>query len=108
MKRILLASVMISWLFLGIFETSADEVFFDPKLLPYDGKSYGGPQDPNYIDYDSALRDYMVKRIKQKFGVALDPKKYSGFDLLEIESFFECKKSEEPYDLFLKMFPRQR
>ncbi len=78
------------------------------QVLNYAGKSYPGVQDPEYISYDQALRDYMVKRIKQKFGVELDPKKYSGFDLLEIEAFFECKKSDEPYDLFLKMFPRQR
>jgi hypothetical protein len=108
MKWILLACVVISWLFLAAFETSADEVFFDPQLLPYDGKSYGGLQDPNYINYDSALREYMAKRIHQRFGIELDPKKYSGFDLLEIESFFDCKKSDEPFDLFLKMFPRQR
>jgi hypothetical protein len=108
MKCILLAFVMISWLFLAAFEMSADEVFFDSQLLTQAGKSYGGIQDPEYISYDQALRDYMAKRIKQKFGIELDSKKYSGFDLLEIESFFDCKKSDEPFDLFLKMFPRQR
>jgi hypothetical protein len=108
MRFILSISVMIAWLALPAFGTSADEVFFDPQLLPDAGKSYGGVQDPEYISYDQALRDYMVKRIKQKFGVELDPKKYSGFDLLEIESFFDCKKSDEPFDLFLKMFPKQR
>lgn len=108
MKSILAAPVMIACLFLAAYETSADEVFFDPQVLTQAGKTYGGVQDPEYISYDQALRDYMVKRIKQKFGVELDPKKYSGFDLLEIESFFDCKKSDEPFDLFLKMFPRQR
>ena len=108
MKCILLVFLMISWLFLSSFETSADEVFFDSQLLTQAGKSYGGIQDPEYISYDQALRDYMAKRIKQKFGIELDSKKYSGFDLLEIESFFDCKKSDEPFDLFLKMFPRQR
>ena len=78
------------------------------QVLNYVGKTYGGVRDPEYISYDGALRDYMVKRIKQRFGVELDPKKYSGFDLLEIESFFECKKSDEPFDLFLSMFPRHR
>ena len=90
------------------FFALANNVFYDPQLLPYDGKAYIGVQDPEYISYDQALRDYMVKRIKQKFGVEIDPKKYSGFDLLEIESLFECKKSDEPFDLFLNMFPRQR
>ena len=108
MKRILLASVMISWLFLPAFEACAEEVFFDPQLLTQAGKTYGGVQDPEYVSYDQALRDYMVKRIKQKFGVELDPKKYSGFDLLEIEAMLKCKKSDEPLDLLLKMFPRQR
>jgi hypothetical protein len=78
------------------------------EVLNYAGKTYGDAQDPEYVTYDQALREYMVKRIKQRFGIELDPKKYSGFDLLEIESFFECKKSDEPFDLFLAMFPRQR
>jgi hypothetical protein len=48
----------------------------------------------------------MVDRINKQFGVALDAKAYSGFDLLEIESLFKCKKSGEPFDTFLKMFPK--
>jgi len=48
----------------------------------------------------------MVDRISNRFGIALDPKIYSGFDLLEIEALFKCKKSEEPFDLFLKMVPK--
>ena len=108
MKRIVLVFLMIPWLFLAAFETNADEVFFTPQLQTHSGKSYGGIEDPEYVTYDSVLRDYMVKRIKQKFGIELDSTKYSGFDLLEIESFFDCKKSDEPFDLFLKMFPRQR
>jgi len=86
----------------------ANNVFYDPQLLPYDGKAYTGVQDPEYISYDQALRDYMVKRIKEKFGVELDPKKYSGFDLLEIEAVLRCRKSDEPLDIFLKMFPKQQ
>jgi hypothetical protein len=49
----------------------------------------------------------MVDRISKQFGIALDPKNYSGFDLLEIESLFKCKKSGEPFDIFLKMFPKR-
>lgn len=86
----------------------ANNVFYDPQLLPYDGKVYTGVQDPQYISYDQALRDYMVKRIKEKFGVELDPKKYSGFDLLEIEAVLKCRKSDEPLDIFLNMFPKQQ
>jgi hypothetical protein len=78
------------------------------RVTTYDGKYFAGLQDPEYISYDQALREYFVKRIDQKFGIALDPKKYSGFDLLEIEALFKCKKSNESFDVFLKMFPKRR
>jgi hypothetical protein len=77
-----------------------------PQLLDYAGKSYTGTQDPSYLNYDLALREYLVDRISKRFGVALDPKKYSGFDLLEIEALFKCKKMDEPLDTLLKMFPK--
>jgi len=86
----------------------ADKEPLQSQVLNYVGKTYGGAQDPEYISYDQALREYMVKRIKQKFAVELDAKKYSGFDLLEIEAVLKCKKSDEPLDIFLKMFPKQR
>ena len=88
--------------------THADDIFFDPQLLGYAGKSYTGPQDPEYHSYDSALREYLVKRIHERFGITLDPKTYSGFDLLEIEALLKCKKPEEPVDTLLKMFPKYR
>jgi hypothetical protein len=77
------------------------------QLLDHAGKSYTGAQDPSYLNYDLALREYMVDRISKRFGIALDPKIYSGFDLLEIEALFKCKKPEEPFDPFLKMFPKR-
>jgi hypothetical protein len=77
-----------------------------PQVLDYAGKSYTGLQDPSYINYDLSLRTFLVDRISKRFGIALDPKTYSGFDLLEIEALFKCKKSEESFDLFLKMFPK--
>ena len=70
------------------------------------GNSYTGTQDPSPLTNDLAFREYMVKRINKRFGVALDPKTYSGLDLLEIESLFKCKKSDEPFDMVLKMFPK--
>ena len=76
------------------------------QLLDHAGKSYTGAQDLSYLTYDLALREYMVDRIRKRFGIALDPKIYSGFDLLEIEALFKCKKPEEPFDLFLKMAPK--
>jgi hypothetical protein len=30
-----------------------------------------------------------------------------GFDLLEREALFKCKKADEPFEDFLKGFPRQ-
>ena len=78
----------------------------ESQLLAYAGKTITSTQDPSYLAYDLVLRKYMVDRIHKRFGVVLDPKTYSGFDLLEIESFFKCKKSDEPFDMFLKMFPK--
>jgi hypothetical protein len=86
----------------------ADDAFYDPQLKPYDGQAYTGAQDPQYISYDSILREYMAKRIHERFGITLDPKTYSGFDLLEIEALLKCKKAEEPADTILKMFPKYR
>ena len=77
------------------------------QVLDYAGKSYTGDQDSSYLNYDLALREYLVDRISKQFGITLDPKNYSGFDLLEIESLFKCKKSGEPFDIFLKMFPKR-
>jgi hypothetical protein len=77
------------------------------RVTTYDGKYFKGFQDPEYISYDQALREYLVKRIDQKYCIALDPKKYSGIDLLEIEALFKCKKSNESYESFLKMFPKR-
>jgi hypothetical protein len=78
------------------------------QLLSYAGKEYAGPQDPGYVSYDQTLREYMVKRINNEFGISLDPQKYSGIDLLEIESLLKFKKADEPADLFLKEFPKDR
>jgi hypothetical protein len=78
------------------------------RITAYDGKSFKGFEDPEYLSYDQALREYFVRRIDQKFGIALDPKKYSGFDLLEIEALFKYKKSNESYDIFLRLFPKRR
>ncbi len=105
-NQIVPATIMICCVFLGPFPTQANGVFFDPQLLNYAGKSYEGVQDPEYVSYDSALREYLVKWIHERFGITLDPKTYSGFDLLEIEALLKCKKSEEPADAILKIFPK--
>jgi hypothetical protein len=48
----------------------------------------------------------VADRVEKEFGVALDPKTYSGFDLLEIEALLKCKKADEPVEDFLKGFPK--
>ncbi len=76
------------------------------QLLKHAGESYPTVQDPSYQNYEMALREYIANRIHQRFGIALDPKNYSGFDLLEIEALFKVKKNEESFDTFLKKFPK--
>lgn len=76
------------------------------RIYAYEGTLFTGPQDPEYKDYDLALRNHLTRRIHKRFGIELDPKTYSGFDLLEIEALIKFKKSNEPLHLFLKMFPR--
>lgn len=93
---------------LTVSSAFAKEAVMPARVTAYDGKTFKGFQDPEYLSYDQALREYLIKRIDQRFGIALDPKKYSGFDLLEIEALFKCKKSNEPYDIFLRMFPKRR
>lgn len=72
-------------------------------LLDHAGKSFSGAQDPSYLEYDLALRKVVADRILKRFGISLDPRIYSGFDLLHIEALLKCKKSEEPFGLFLRM-----
>lgn len=77
-----------------------------PKIDIFEGKFFTSIKDPEYKDYEMALRDRLMRRIRQKFGIDLSPETYSGFDLLEIESFLRIKKAHEPLDSFLKMFPK--
>ena len=101
--------ILFITLFFGLTASStfAKGIAMPSRITAHDGKSFKGFEDPEYLSYDQALREYLVKRIDQKFGIALDPKKYSGFDLLEIEALFKCKKSNELYDIFLRMFPKR-
>ena len=77
------------------------------KVLDHAGKTFTASQDPDFQAYDQALRDYVSKRIERKYKVTVDPKKYSGFELLEIEAFLKCKKSTETLDPFLAKFRTQ-
>lgn len=98
--------IMVFWFLFIVSSVQAQSSALGSQVLAFSGKSYSGVQDPEYISYDLALREFMAQRIHKKFGIILDSKKYSGFDLLEIGAFFKCKKSDEPFELFLKMFPR--
>lgn len=90
-----------------VCQVQADEKRLLSHVLVYAGKSYHGLKSAEYVSYDVALRSYIVDRIQRRYGVSLDPQNYSGFELLEIESLFRCKKSSEPFDLFLKGFRKR-
>ena len=107
-KWLLAILFVILWPGITALSSIAKEVSLPTRMAAYDGKTFTGFQDPEYLSYDQALRKYLVKRIDQRFGIVLDPKKYSGFDLLEIEALLKCKKSSEPFDELLKMFPKNR
>ncbi len=110
-KKILwlvLIPIITTWCWVFTPSAHSKNASLRSRLLEFAGKSYAGTKDPAYQAYDQALREYMVNRIKKRFGISLDPKIYSGMDLLEIEALFKCKKPEEPYDMFLKMFPKYR
>ena len=44
------------------------------RIYAYEGKLFAGPQDPEYKDYDLALRNHLARRIHKRFGIELDPK----------------------------------
>ena len=104
--RFLPSLIIILGYFLIMSSGYAKDSSLQSQLLDHAGKTYTEAQDPSFLNYDLALREFMADRISKRFGIALDPKIYSGFDLLEIEALFKCKKTEEPFDIFLKNFPK--
>lgn len=108
MRWFLAIFISLFWVTLDLSPSLAASKDIRSQILAYGGKTFAGIQDPDYSSYDVALRDYLVKEISKRYGITLDPKAYSGFDLLEMEALFKCKKASEPFDLFLKMFPRRR
>jgi hypothetical protein len=98
--------VPLFWFWITTSSVYAKEDSLQYHLMDHAGKSYSGVQDPSYQEYDLALRKYVADRILKRFGISLDPKIYSGFDLLDIEALFRCKKSEESFEIFLKLFPK--
>ncbi len=100
--------LILLWVIFMAPSSQGKEGQLSSEVLSHAGESYRAVDDPAYISYDQALRTSVVERIKKEFGVVLDPKTYSGFDLLEIEALLKCKKAEEPVEDFLKGFPRRR
>jgi hypothetical protein len=101
---VLMAAVGVS---LAFSAAGARDEALPAKLLADAGKTFTGPEDPAFISYDMILRDYLVKRINKQYGITLDPKVYSGFDLLEIEALLKCKKSNESADSYLSKFKKR-
>jgi hypothetical protein len=101
-KRLLPILIVVLGLGIAIFPSYGENT--DPKtqVMAETGKTFTSSQDPEFVKYDQALREYVAKRINKQYGLKLDPKAYSGFNLLEIEAFLKCKKSIESVDLFLK------
>ena len=101
---------MIVGLFFLFISLSSDPVLAQnlrARLLENAGKTFAGMEDPAYQSYDQALRDYVAKRINKRYGVAVDPKGYNGFDLLDIEAFLKCKKSNEALGPYLQKFQKK-
>lgn len=98
--------IIIISFFLINFSYSLVEGYNLANTLSYAGKSFSSLINPDYISYEKAMREYISSRIERRFGIKLDPNKYSAFDLLEIESLFKCKKSSESLQNFLNMFPK--
>ncbi len=101
------------WIYITIFilicitwiVSQSNAMGLPPKLVKaYGGKVFTSLNDSEFINYDIFLRNYLVKRINKRYGILLDPKLFSGTDLLEIEALIKCKKSYEPIDQILKMF----
>ena len=106
MKTIfLILFILLSIVFITL-SVQSGERRLPSELSPYGGKLFTGLKDPEFINYDLALRNYLTQRIHKRFEIELDPKAYSGFDLLEIEALIKCKKLGEPIDIILKMFPK--
>jgi hypothetical protein len=109
MKTIKVLSIVVGGAFivLTLSLIPAEGQNLRAKVLQHAGKTFTASQDPDFLAYDQALRDYVSKRIERKYKVTVDPKKYSGFELLEIEAFLKCKKSTEKLDPFLAKFRTQ-
>jgi hypothetical protein len=103
-------SILLILLWFGFMAPSSQgkDGQLSSEVLSHAGRSYRSVEDPAYLSYEEALRACVAERIKKEFGVVLDLKTYSGFDLLEIEALLKFKKAAEPVEDLLKGFPKQR
>ncbi len=95
-------SVMVVALGLLAFSAYGQGKNLRAQLLENEGKTFKSTEDPDYQSYDQVLRDYVAKRIQKRYGLTLDPKAFSGYDLLEIEAYLKCKKPDESIDPYLQ------
>jgi hypothetical protein len=105
--KLLLMVIVLSFLVLSLTSDPVLAQNLRARVLENAGKTFKGTEDPAYRAYDQALRDYVARRISKRYGVAVDPKGYSGFDLLDIEAFLKCKKSGEALDSYLQKFQKK-
>lgn len=102
----ILIFLILSWSILMPPSSQGEEKRLCSDVLSHAGESYRGVDNPAFISYDEALRACVAERIKKEFGVVLDLKIYSGFDLLEMEALLKLKKADERVEDFLKGFPK--
>ena len=105
--RLLSLVIVLSFLVLSLSSDPALAANSKARVLENAGKTFSGTEDPAYQAYDQALRDYVAKRISKRYGVGVNPKVYNGFELLDIEGFLKCKKTNEPLDLYLQKFQKK-
>ena len=105
--KLLLMVIVLSFLVLSLTSDPVLAANSRARVLENAGKTFTGTEDPAYQAYDQALRDYVAKRISKRYGVTVNPGGYSGFDLLDIEAFLKCKKTNEPLDLYLQKFQKK-
>ncbi len=105
MLKWILPSVILC-LAMDVCPIHAAEKDLRSQVWAYNGKSYKSIQTQNTLPTTRSCGITWSSASDGDLPFSLDSRKYSGFDLLEIEALFKFKKSSESYDLFLKGFPK--
>ncbi len=77
-KWVLAILFVILWSGITASSSIAKEVSLPTRMAAYDGKTFTGFQDPEYLSYDQALRKYLVKLLINDLGLSLIPKSILG------------------------------